>query len=414
MLVYNIAVVGAGPAGCMAAIRASQLHQKVILIERNDAMGKKLLLTGNGRCNITNSAPPEVFIRSFGEQGRFLKPAFFAFCNNRLIEFFNAYGLNFKTEEMGRVFPVTDQAASVVHVLGKCLSDHKVTILFRARVVRVERNDGLFQLQITGGHNTNICARRVIVATGGVSYKQTGSSGDGFRIAQALGHTVVDLRPALVPLRIQEPWIKQLQGLSLKDARLIKRCSEKKVVSLRGELLFTHFGISGPLALDLSSTVVAALSENPCTMLYLDLHPDVSHEELHARLLSECSLGGKRQIKSVIRLFLAQRMVPVFLQLLDMDGDKRAHHIAKQERLRIAELLKHLPLMVTGSLPIDRAMVTNGGITTQEINAKTMESRLVPGLYFAGEIIDGCGKSGGFNLQQAFSTGYLAGEKASA
>jgi len=414
MLIYDIAVVGAGPAGSMAALRASQLKKNVIMIERNDVIGRKILLTGNGRCNITNTAPIEVFIRSFGEQGRFLKPAFFAFCNNKLVDFFNAYGLDFKTEGLGRVFPVTDQAASVVHVLRKCLADHKVTVLFRARVVRVERNDDVFQLQITGGHNTNICARRVIVATGGISYKETGSSGDGFRIAQALGHTVVDLRPALVPLRIQEPWIKQLQGLSLKDVCISVKYGNRTIVSPRGELMFTHFGVSGPLVLDVSSTVVSALREHETVVLSIDFIPEIGHEELNAGLLSECAHREKLQVKSIIRHFLSQRMVSVFLQVLDIDVRKRAHHITKNERLRIAERLKRFSLTVTGPLSLERAMVTNGGIATEEINAKTMESRVVPGLYFAGEIIEGCGKSGGFNLQQAFSTGYLAGEKASA
>jgi predicted Rossmann fold flavoprotein len=256
--------------------------------------------------------------------------------------------------------------------------------------------------------------RKAILATGGVSYKKTGSSGDGFRIAEALGHTVVDLRPALVPLRIKEAWIKQLQGLSLKDVRMSMKCDHKNIVSPKGELLFTHFGISGPLVLDVSSTVVSALADNKEVVLSIDFIPGVNHEELKAQLLGECTLGRNLQIKSVIREFLPQGLVSVFLQLLNIDMRKGVNQVSKKERLRIADSLKHFPLTVTGALSLERAMVTNGGIATREINAKTMESRLVPGLYFVGEMIDGCGKSGGYNLQQAFSTGYLAGEKASA
>ena len=414
MDIYDVAVVGAGPAGSMAAIRSSQMTKNVIVIERNGVIGKKILLTGKGRCNITNIAPIEVFIKNFGKQGMFLKPAFFAFRNHNLIQFFEAQGLNFTIEDRGRVFPVTNKAFSVAHVLMEYLVKHKVEISYNARVVKLERKDGFFQLALDRSDNNIIYAEKVILATGGVSYKKTGSSGDGFRIAEALGHTIVDLRPALIPLRIKETWIKQLQGLSLKDIRITIKCGNKNTVSPRGELMFTHFGISGPLVLDVSSTVVSALRDNEEVMLTIDFIPEVSHEQLREQLLSECTTGRNRQIKSVIRKFLSQRLVSVFMQVLGIEMCKRANQITKKERLLIAGMLKSFPLTVTGSLSIDEAMVTNGGISTKDIYSKTMESRVVPGLYFAGEIIDGCGKSGGYNLQQAFSTGYLAGEKASA
>ena len=414
MDIYDVAVVGAGPAGSMAAIRSSQLKKNVIVIERNGVIGKKILLTGNGRCNITNTAPIEVFIKNFGKQGMFLKPAFFAFCNHNLIQFFEAQGLNFTIEDRGRVFPVTNKAFSVVRVLREYLEKNKVKILYSGRVVKLERKDGLFQLALDRCDNTMICSEKVILATGGVSYKKTGSSGDGFRIAETLGHTVVDLKPALIPLKIKETWIKQLQGLSLKDVCITIKRGNKKIVSPKGELIFTHFGISGPLVLDVSSTVVSALGDSEKVVLSIDFIPGVNHEQLQAQLLNECTTGRNLQIKSVIRKFLSQRLVSVFMQVLNIEMRKRVNQITKKERLLIADLLKFFPLTVTGSLSIEEAMVTNGGIATKEIHAKTMESRVVPGLYFAGEIIDGCGKSGGYNLQQAFSTGYLAGEKASA
>ena len=413
MDIYDVAVVGAGPAGSMAGIRSSQLKKNVIVIERNGVIGKKILLTGNGRCNITNTAPIEVFIKNFGKQGMFLKPAFFAFRNHNLIQFFETQGLNFTIEDRGRVFPVTNNAFSVARALREYMVKNKVEISYNARVVKLERKDNLFQLALDRSDNHMIYAEKVILATGGASYKKTGSSGDGFRIAEALGHTIVDLRPALIPLRIKEPWIKQLQGLSLKDVRITIKWGNKNVVSPTGELLFTHFGISGPSVLDVSSTVVSALGDNGKVVLSIDFIPEVSHEQLGEQLLSECTMGRNRQIKSVIKKFLSQRLVSVFMQVLDIEMSKRANQITKKERLLIAGRLKSFPLTVTGSLSLEEAMVTNGGISTKEIHSKTMESRVIPGLYFAGEIIDGCGKSGGYNLQQAFSTGYLAGEKAS-
>jgi hypothetical protein len=414
MVIYNIAVVGAGPAGIMAAIRSGQLKKNVLLIERNDVIGRKLLLTGNGRCNITNISPIEVFIKNFGKQGNFLKPAFYTFSNHRLIDFFKANGLSFETEDQGRVFPATNKAFSVVNVLKKYLAENKVTFLHNARISALERKDGLFQLVFDASNHDKICAAKVILATGGISHKKTGSSGDGFCIAKRLGHTITDLSPALVPLRTEEPWIKKLQGLSINEARISIQCGNKKIVSPAGELVFTHYGISGPLVLDVSSTVVSALADNKKVVLSIDFIPAVSQEQLRAQLLSECTKGGNRQIQSVIKNFLSKRLTSVIMQLLNIDLSTQANQITKKERLLIADILKHFPLTVTAPLSIEEAMVTNGGIATKEINAKTMESRLVPGLFFAGEIIDGCGKSGGYNLQQAFSTGYLAGEKACA
>lgn len=414
MIIYDIAVVGAGPAGIMAAIRSSQLKKNVLLIERNDVIGKKILLTGNGRCNITNISSLEVFIKNFGKQGTFLKPAFFTFSNHHLIDFFNAKGLIFKTEDKGRVFPVTNKAFSVVKVLKEYLLENNVTLLYNARVLTLERKDDLFQLELKVSDHHKVCAEKVILATGGVSYKKTGSSGDGFCIAKKLGHTVIDLSPALIPLQVEEPWIKTLQGISLKEVRISIQCGNKNIVSPTGELIFTHFGISGPLVLDVSSTIVSELAHNKKVMLSIDFIPGVNQEQLSTRLLSEFNIGRNLQIQSIIKSFLPQRLASVVMQLLDVDLCTRVHQITKKERFFIAHLLKCFPLTILGSLSIDEAMVTNGGISTKEINAKTMESRLVPGLYFAGEIIDGCGKSGGYNLQQAFSTGYLAGENACA
>ena len=250
------------------------------------------------------------------------------------------------------------------------------------------------------------------MATGGVSFKATGSTGEGFRIARKLGHTIRPLMPALVPLKTEEPWVRQLQGLSLKNIRITFVYGKKKIISNIGELLFTHFGVSGPLALDLSGRITALLINNRKINLFIDLKPGLEAEKLRARLLKEFSSRGKTYFKNIMKELLPHKLIPVFIRLSGIDPAKTASQITKHERGVIIRLLKALPLTVTGSLSIECAMVTGGGVSTKEINPRTMESRHVPGLYFAGEIIDGCASSGGYNLQQAFSTGYLAGGSA--
>jgi len=410
MHLYDIAVVGAGPAGTMAAIRAGQLKKNVVLIERNDSIGKKILLSGKGRGNITNIAPLETFIRKFGKQGAFLKSAFFAFFNQDLIDFFKSKGLELKMERQGRVFPVTDSARSIVEVLRRYLAENKVEILYDMRLLDIERKNGFFQLHLEG--NGKIDAKKIVLATGGASFKITGSTGDGFHIARRLGHTVVPLKPALVPLRTKESWIKELQGLTLKNICITFECGKKKIVSDVGELIFTHFGVSGPLVLDLSGNVIGILEEHREIRLVIDLKPGLKPEQLERRLLNEFNVKGNTQLKNIMKSLLPHRLIPVFMRLLALEPERKANQITKEERHSIMSLLKALPLTIIGSLPIEEAMVTNGGISTKEVNSRTMESKIIPGLYFAGEIINGCAPSGGYNLQQAFSTGYLAGEKA--
>jgi len=408
--IYDIAVIGGGPAGSMAAIRAGQLKKNVVLIERNECLGKKILLSGKGRCNITNTAPVEKFMEKFGEKGHFLKPAFYSFFNQDLIEFFASKGLRLKIERQGRIFPVSDRAQSIVEVLERYLEENNVRIFYNMRLVNLGRKDGLFLLRMEG--NKRVSARKVVLATGGASYKITGSTGDGFRIAKRLGHTIVPLRPALVPLKTRELWVKELQGLTLKNIRITFECGKKKIVSDVGELLFTHFGVSGPLVLDLSGQIVHFLERDEEVRLLIDLKPGLRPEQIEKRLLNEFNTGGKTQIKNIMRSLLPHRLIPVFIGLSGIEPEKRGNQISQKERRLIEDLLKTLPLTIIGSLPLEEAMVTDGGISTKEINPRTMESRIIPGLYFAGEIIDGSAPSGGYNLQKAFSTGYLAGEKA--
>ena len=409
MQLYDIAVIGAGPAGIMAAIRAGQLKKEVVLFERNNCLSRKILLCGKGRCNVTNIvALPDFLLKFTKIGGHFLRPAFARFFNQELIDFFKAKGLDLKVERQGRVFPATDKASSILEVLKEYLKENKVKVVYNKRLKELRQEDGLFGLSFDDGQQLK--AKKVILATGGKSFSFTGSSGDGFAIAAKLGHTIVPLSPGLVPLRVKEPWVKELQGLTLKNIGLSFRSRNKKIVSPVGELLFTHFGISGPLVLDLSSAVLTLLNANKEMLLDIDLKPGLTAQQLEERLLREFRVWGTRNIKNVLKDLLPLSLIRVFVNLLGLDYNKKASQVSKEERRAIVGLLKSFKLHIIGSLPIEEAMVTCGGVCTKEINPKTMESRIAPGLFFAGELIDASASSGGYNLQQAFSTGYLAGE----
>lgn len=410
MHIYNVCVIGGGPAGGIAAIRAGEVCKNVVLIERNNSICKKLLLTGKGRCNVTNTASLDTFIDKFEKQGPFLRSAFQLFFNQDLIDFFEAKGLRLKIERQGRVFPDTDEAESIVNVLIEYLLENKVNILYKKRVMGIKKKDDVFQVDLN--NNEKISANKIILATGGLSYRETGSSGDGFNIMKRLGHMIEPLIPGLVPLKTKEEWVKELQGLSLRNIRIIFRYGNKKMVSPVGELMFTHFGVSGPLVLDLSRKVIAILERSKVVRLFIDLKPGLTSEQLNTKLLNEFKNEGNIKLKNYMKNLLPQKLVPLFMQIADIDPEKKTNQINQKERKSIINLLKDLPLTISGSLHIEEAMVTAGGISTREIDPKTMESKIVSGLYFAGEVIDGCASSGGYNLQQAFSTGYLAGERA--
>ncbi|MBU1871367.1 MAG: NAD(P)/FAD-dependent oxidoreductase [Candidatus Omnitrophica bacterium] len=408
--VYDIAVLGAGPAGSLAAIRAGAFNKKVILIERNNSIGRKMLLTGKGRCNLTNTASLEAFVEKFGKQGNFLRSAFFAFSNCDLMQFLESNGLRLKIERQGRVFPVTDSSCSVIDVLRKCLDDNKVELLFNKRLLSVKRESDFFRLELDD--KASILSKKLILATGGVSYKKTGSSGDGLLIARKLGHSVIALSPALVPLKAGEEWIKELQGVSLKNVSIAFGYGKKKIKSPVGEVMFTHFGISGPLVLDLSQTIVGILKEHKELSLFIDLKPGLTDKQLENRLLRDFSAKGNTKLKKIMIGYLPRRLSAVLIELSGISPEITASQVTREERQSIKNLLKAFALTIIRALPIEEAMVTAGGIFAKEINPRTMESKIIRGLYFAGEIIEGAAASGGYNLQQAFSTGYLAGEKA--
>ncbi|MFA4991255.1 MAG: NAD(P)/FAD-dependent oxidoreductase [Candidatus Omnitrophota bacterium] len=408
---YDIAVIGGGAAGSMAAIRAGQLGKSVILAERNDCIGKKIMITGKGRCNLTNTAALDVFIKKFSPAGEFLRTSFYSFFNEDVIGFFRSRGLGLKVERQGRVFPVTDKAGSVVSVLVKCLKEGGVEVAYSTRAANIEIEDGHFI--ITSEDAVRIRAKKVILATGGASYRATGSTGDGFIMARRMGHMVTDLKPGLVPLKTKERWVRDLRGLSLENVRLSFMRGDKRIDCGIGDVMFTHFGVSGPLVLDMSGEIVSLLGSREEIRFMIDLKPGLTKERLESKLVGSFVAKGNTKIKNFMQDMLPKRIIDIFLSLSDVQRDKPVNQVTKRERGVMIDTLKAFPFTVTGCLSIEDAMVTVGGVSIKDINPRTMESKKVPGLYFAGEIIEGAAPSGGYNLQQAFSTGYLAGEKSS-
>lgn len=410
MKIYDIAVVGAGPAGCMAAIRGAQLGQKVILLEKNDKIGRKLLLTGSGRCNLTNTASLDTFLEKFGRRGSFYRNVFSEFSNHDLMDFFKKHHLELKEEENGRIFPVTEKAESVVNVLKDVLAEYRVKIVYNYRMKHLHKMSNIFKLSST--ENEMITAHNVILATGGVTYGFTGSTGDGYVACELLGHHITELKPGCVPLRVREKWLHQLKGVTLEDVGLSIGYGGKRTSLPNGNLLLTHFGISGPVIIDMSQMIVDTMDKHGDLKLYIDFKPDTNQEALGAQLMEDFQNNSKKTLKNYLKYHLPNSTIEPVLKTVSLDPHKKLNQITKKERLILQEILKALPITITGHLPMDKAMLTCGGVSNKEINPQTMESKLVNGLYFAGEIISGCAPSGGYNLQQAFSTGFCAGSSA--
>lgn len=402
---YEVAVVGAGPAGLMAAFSAASKGHSVIIFERNSTPGKKLLLTGNGRCNLTNTTPFREFVGKFGRNGAFLRTAFRRFSNRDLMDYFESRNLDLKVEEGGRVFPVTDESNSVLKVLERSIKKLGVEIVYRSRLKRLHKKDDIFILSF---NNSEVESENVILATGGCSYPNTGSTGDGYNIAKKTGHEVTPLLPGIVPLKTREKWVKDLQGITLDGVKLAIKHPNSKMVINDADLLFTHYGISGPSILDVSSKIVQLLKTGDMHIT-LDLVPDKSSEDLREEFLNAVKTHGKVDVKNYMKLHVSNRMIPVILDLAGADQHIKMNQLSKKDRNSILNIIKTFPLTVYGHLPLESAYVTCGGVSSKSIDPNTMESKFLKGLYFAGEILEGCGPSGGFNLQQAFSTGYLAG-----
>lgn len=408
----KVLVAGGGPAGMMAAWSAAGQGAKVVLLEKNEQPGKKLRITGKGRCNLTSANAPERFMEGYPGNGRFLYSSLNEFSNQDLMAFFRSRGLETKVERGNRVFPVTDRAGDVIEVLLKSLQDAGVKVVTRCPVEKLIIEKGEVRgLQVRQGF---MAGDAVIIATGGLSYPGTGSSGDGYIWAQAAGHHIETPRPGLVPLVTRERWVKELQGLSLKNVRAVSYdARDKRINEEFGELLFTHFGVSGPIILTMSSDIARYLhTQKQEVRISIDLKPALSEEQLDKRLQRDFLNYSRRHFKNSLDDLLPRKLIPVIIDLSRIDPEKPASEVSKQERQELVYLLKHMVVTVTAARPIAEAIVTAGGVEVREIHPKTMQSRLVKGLFFAGEVIDVDGYTGGFNLQAAFSTGYAAGKYA--
>ncbi len=403
----RIIVVGGGPAGLMAAGQAAELGADVILFEKKVQAGRKLSITGKGRCNLTNIAPLREFISHFGNNGRFLHQAFNRFFSNDLIDFLKQLGVDIKTERGGRVFPEGENAPAITEALVSWAKNQGVAFKHKTEVEKllIEKNR---IIGVIAGEK-KYPADAVIIATGGLSYPSTGSTGDGYKLAKSAGHIVIPTRPALIPLITAGQTAKQLQGLSLRNVRIKIFIDNKKKGEAFGEMLFTHFGLSGPIILTLSGTVVDALALKKKVSLSIDLKPALDEAKLDARLLRDIQTHGKKQFHTMLKDLLPAKMIPVCCQLNKIPSDKIVSQITVVERKQLRNWLKDFRFEISGYRPIDEAIVTAGGVDLREVNPKTMESKLVDGLYFAGEVLDIDGATGGYNLQAAFSTGWMAG-----
>ena len=401
-MTYDVIVIGGGPAGMFAAITAAQDGNSVLLLERNDRLGKKLLITGKGRCNVTNHCTAREVLENTPRNGRFLFSAMESFPPDRIYAFFEDNGCPLKTERGNRVFPVSDRSQSVLDCLVKLIRKYRISVQ-TGRVTEIRLDNGAVSEVCTKDHAYG--AKAVILATGGLSYPTTGSTGDGYSIAQALGHTIIEPEGSLVPLETAGTDCRDMQGLSLRNVS-VKLLDQKGKLLYKdfGELLFTHFGVSGPTALSAS----AHLKGQGCKLL-IDLKPALEPQKLHERIIRDLDQYRNRSMENALTDLLPRSMIPVVLRKLNIPPQLQANSLKKEQRRGLTELLKAFPVEITGKRPVAEAIITSGGIKVSEIDPKTMESKLIPGLFFAGEIIDCDAYTGGFNLQIAWATTYAAG-----
>ena len=406
-MAFDLIVIGGGPAGMMAAITAAKAGKNVVLLEKNDRLGKKLLITGKGRCNVTNDCTADEVLKNTPRNGKFLFSAMAAFPPSMAMQFFEDAGSELKTERGNRVFPTTDRSQTVLDALQRELKSSGV-IVKTARVLSIERDEaGVIGVATSAGF---FDSRKVVLATGGASYPATGSTGDGYKFARQLGHTIVEPQGSLVPLETAGPDAPEMQGLALKNSGLkLLNPKGKAVYKDFGEMLFTHFGVSGPMVLSAS----AHIGKGEGWKLSIDLKPALEEHKLDDRILRDLELYQNRSMENALTDLLPRSMIPVVLRRIGVDGSLQANSFTKQNRRALVELLKSFTLDITGKRPVAEAIITSGGVKCGEIDPKTMESKKIPGLYFAGEIIDCDAYTGGFNLQIAWATGYAAGKAAS-
>ena len=406
----KILVVGGGAAGMMAAVTAARRGKNVLLLEKNEKLGKKLFITGKGRCNLTNSAEVEELFNAVVSNPKFLYSSFYSFTNDQVIGFFEELGVKTKVERGGRVFPESDHSSDVIRALEQEMKRLGVRISLRTEVKEILTEDGRAKgVRLSSGRA--IAADAVIVATGGISYPSTGSTGDGYRFARECGHKVTDLSPALVPMEVKEWYAKELMGLSLRNIGIRITDGKKKLYEEFGEMLFTHYGVTGPVILSASSIVGKKLKEHPLT-LHIDLKPALTEEQLDKRVLREFEANHNRQFKNAVDSLFPAKLRPVAIELSGIPEEKKVNEVTKEERLHFVRLIKDFSMTLTGLRGYHEAIITKGGVSVKEIDPGTMESKLVKGLYFAGEVLDLDAVTGGYNLQIAWSTGYLAGANA--
>lgn len=403
----HVIVIGGGAAGMMAAYQAAEGGHRVTLLEQNEKLGKKIYITGKGRCNLTNAGDIDNLFANVMSNRKFLYSAFYAFDNQQVIYFFEEQGMHTKIERGNRVFPVSDHSSDVIAALRRALEKNKVNVRLHTKVEELVLDEGKIK-GVCLADGKVVDADAVVVATGGFSYPSTGSTGDGYRMAEQTGHRLVERTPSLVPFETKEDWVKELQGLSLRNVQVSIYKGRKKLYEEFGEMLFTHFGVSGPLILSASGMIKAAQFEGEMA-LFIDLKPALDEEQLDRRILREFDEMKNKQFKNSLVHLLPAKMIPVILSISGIDPEKKVNEIIKEERERFVRLLKKLPLTITGLRGWNEAIITKGGVSVKDINPSTMESKLVQGLYFCGEVLDLDALTGGYNLQIAWSTGYLAG-----
>ncbi|WP_419651272.1 NAD(P)/FAD-dependent oxidoreductase [Veillonella atypica] len=404
----RVVVIGGGAAGLMAAVIAGREGAKVTLLEKMNYVGKKMGITGKGRCNITNACDMSDFIKNTPGNGKFLYGAYERFTNEDLLQLLHDAGLETKVERGGRVFPASDSALDVRNTFMKLMKHYGVDVHLEEPVKKLLVDDGVVTGVVTDKETYH--ADAVVIATGGKSYPATGSTGDGYILAAQVGHKITDIRPSLVPIVTEESWVKDLMGLSLRNVELSVVAKNKVQAKMFGEMMFTHFGITGPIVLSLSHTVGKLMRKKNIGTIGLDINlkPALSPETLDKRLQKDFDLYSKKQLINGMKDLLPSRLIPLIIELAGIDPQKPINQISKEERQQIGYMLQHMPLIVKGLRPVEEAIVTAGGISLKEFNPKTMESKLVKGLYGAGEVLDIDAFTGGYNLQAAFSTGYVA------
>lgn len=404
----NVIVVGGGAAGMMAAIFAARNGQNVTLLEKNEKLGKKIFITGKGRCNITNASEIEDLFSAVISNPKFLYSGFYSFTNDQVIHFFEELGVATKIERGNRVFPVSDHSSDVIAALAREMQHLKVKVQLHCEVKELLINNEREIKGVRLANGKKMTADAVVVATGGISYPSTGSTGDGYRFARNCGHKVTELFPSLVPMGVKEWYAKELQGLSLKNIEIHITDGKKKLYDEFGEMLFTHYGVTGPVILSASSIVGKTLEKKEL-VLHIDLKPALTEEQLDKRLLREFEANHNKQFKNAIDSLLPAKLRPVIIELSGIEEEKKVHEITKEERLNLLRLIKDFHMTLTGLRGYNEAIITKGGISVKEIDPGTMESKLIKNLYFAGEVLDLDAVTGGYNLQIAWSTGYLAG-----